>query len=95
MKEKELLEKGFIKTDERQFVKRISETEFHIYDKEENGDLFNDTVDIKDYGEKEIESYVSGYYDDLEELKRLSIGSGATWQQIVAEIIAEQSEHDL
>lgn len=90
---KELLEKGFIQTDERQFVKPISDTEFYIFDEEENGDIFDDTVDISDYDEKQIESYVSEYYDNLSELKKLSENSGATWQQIVAEIIAEQSEH--
>lgn len=94
MKEKYLLENGFVQTDSNQWVKIISESEFHVYDKEENGDIFNDTIDLQDYTIKEIEKYVSGYYDNLEEIINSYKDENISWQQIVAEIIAEQSEHE-
>lgn len=48
-------------------------------------------VDLTKYYEKDIESEIDGYYDSLEQLK---MEHPDEWKQVVAEIIAENTESD-
>lgn len=57
------------------------------------GSIFDETIDLKDYTLTEIETYVHGYYENLDDLKEKCKDSEVTWKQLVAEIIAEQSDH--
>lgn len=88
---------GWLQTDEQQFVKKMSDTEFRVYDEivygkdNEHTDIFYGTIDITEYRDDELNDYIRGYYNNLSELKEIY---GSDWGMIVAEIIAEQSEHD-
>lgn len=94
-----LLNEGYSQVDDYQFVKKVSDNVFIIYDKywygdeNEYSDLFYDEVDLAEYlvedkPTEELIEFIRSYYDDLEEIKKIYPDD---WQQIVAEIIAECS----
>lgn len=94
-----LLNEGYSQVDDYQFVKKVSDNVFIIYDKywygdeNEYSDLFYDEVDLAEYlvedkPTEELIEFIRSYYDDLEEIKKIY---PTDWQQIVAEIIAECS----
>lgn len=93
IKEK-LLERDFFETDDNQMVKKLSETAFHVYDELEYPYgiyAFYEVVDLEDYSEEDLEKEVAGYYKNLAELREIYNSHS---NQVIAEIIAEQSEHD-
>lgn len=83
----------FIQTDNNQWVRKNSEDcftviEITIY---EDYCVSEIEVDLTKYSEKDIEAEINGYYDSLEQLK---MEHPDEWKQIVAEIIAENTESD-
>jgi hypothetical protein len=80
---KKFEEKGFYCTDPdtNQWVKKISNTRFLVYEK---AVLFD--IDINDYSKEELEEKISAYYNSLEEVLELY---GEDSNEILAECIAE------
>jgi len=88
MKTKEQLKKeGFTLTDSdsNQWVKKITETNFLVYDNENEFD-----IELTDYSEEELDDYIAAYYPSLIEM-RIFYGDSAN--QIIAECISEQSTY--
>lgn len=89
----------YIKTDDLQWVKSISEDEYEVIEVSKHN-IHNDTcffvqqvnVNIKEYPVKELEELIYGYYPSLEYVKN---HCGDMWKQIVAEIIAENESLDI
>lgn len=90
---------GWLKTDEKQFVKKLDDSKFMIYDEiaygddNEYTDVFYGEVDIADYSDEELNKLVRGYYKDINEVKEI-YSHEDEWKQVVAEIIAEQDDHN-
>ena len=89
---KQYKEDGFFETDyydegKYQLVKKISDSRFKIIDNGFNMNKDIMDIDVDNYTIGKLEELVSGYYESLEELIRLSEDN---WMQITAEIIAEQ-----
>lgn len=78
--------------DDTQFVRKIDENTFEIYDKMAYGennkysDIFFGEINIKDYTDENLGEEVKYYYKDLATVKEIY---GEEWKQIVAEIIVE------
>lgn len=74
---------GWICTDQDtdQWVKKISETQFEVL---EGG--FVQEINLADYSDEEILSYISSYGYDLDSVKEIY---GMSANQIIAECIAE------
>ena len=83
----------WIKTDDWQFVKKVDEDNFIVLDVKgaPTGGYRLEEIDvnIKDY-ENELEDVINGYYDSVDIVKETY---GDDWKQIIAEIIAEKTEH--
>jgi len=74
---------GFTLTDDdsNQWVKQISDTHFLVYEQERVCD-----IELNDYSEEELDSYIAAYYPSLPEMRAL-YRDKANW--IIAECIAE------
>lgn len=87
---------GWVQTDDNQFVKQLSDSRFEIYNEVTYGEnneyteIFFDEIDVDDYSDN-LEKEIKGYYSSVNEVKEIY---GSDWKMIVAEIIAEQSEHE-
>lgn len=83
MNKKQLRQEGFICTDPdtNQWVKKISDTVFHVFENEETHE-----INISEHTEKEILGYISPYGYTLESVKEIY---GEDANQIIAECIAE------
>jgi len=83
----QLKEEGFTLTDSdsNQWVKKITETNFLVYDNENEFD-----IELNDYSEEELDDYTAAYYPSLPEMRELYRDSA---NQIIAECIAEQTTH--
>lgn len=85
-----LPELGFIQTDEKQFVKEITKYGFMVYDEDYSGLVFFGVVRVLE--DEFTNNMVKMYYDGgIAEVKEKYEDE---WRWIVAEIIAECSEHD-
>lgn len=85
---KNLKAQGFICTDAsegtEQWVKKISDTRFQVYERSTN--IISD-IDLNDFSEQAIRNEITGYYDSLEQLKKMY---GDDSNMIIAECISEQ-----
>lgn len=83
----ETKECGWICTDSDtdQWVKKISETKFEVL---ENGSI--QEIDLSEYTDEEILSYISSYGYDLDSVKEIY---GMSANQIIAECIAETDSY--
>lgn len=91
---KHLLSKGFFETDENQMVKKLSETKFHVYDEVEYPHAtyaFNNVIDLNNYTEEQLEREVKGYYTSIKHIRECY---GEESNQAIAEIMAQESNHD-
>lgn len=61
---------------------------FEFMERDKDGELILDLIDLNNYTEAEIENFISAYYDSIEELKAI-YGKQANW--IIAECIFEQT----
>jgi len=88
LSQKQLKSKGFICTDAsegtEQWVRKISETNFEVYERALN--VMNE-VDLTKYTDVELESQISAYYDSLEDLRKMY---GKDSNMIISECISEQ-----
>jgi hypothetical protein len=86
----------WIRTDELQWVKRISMNKFEIIDVATHLDngfyLKHINVDFDNYSEDELKHEISGYYESISQIKD-KYGDN-DWLQIIAEIIAENEPID-
>jgi hypothetical protein len=80
---KKLKAEGFFCTDPdtNQWVKKISDTQFMVYEK---GRMFD--VDLTEYTDEELDDYIAAYYPALEDMREMY---GENANQIIAECIAE------
>lgn len=80
----------WIKTDDLQFVKKITETEFKVVEIREYNDKFATAVtiiDLEDYTEQEILDIIKTYsYLSIKELRKMY---GEATNQIIAECCSE------
>lgn len=102
MKKPDFKEDGWEQVDMYQYVKQINEHTFIVYDQnfygenEEYSNIFYSHIDINEYFEdgkpiKELQDMLTAYYRSIDDIKKVyPIG----WRQIIAEIIAESSDHD-
>lgn len=83
----QLKAEGFTLTDDdtNQWVKKITETNFLVYDNENEFD-----IELTDYSDEELDDYIAAYYPSLPEMREI-YGDNANW--IIAECIAEQTIH--
>ena len=80
----EMIDDGWICTDASsgQFCRKINDTTFEY--KSQNA---HETIDLNDYTDEEKRSYISSYYDSMEDLFDLY---GSDSNMIVAECIFEE-----
>ena len=84
----------WIKTDELQFVEKINQNEYEIIECVSFPDgsytYGVNYIDLEKYTDDELNTEVQGYYGELEEVIN---EYGDSWRQVVAEIIAENSDN--
>lgn len=86
LKEPDYKRLGYRLTDPgtRQWVKKITETNFLVI---ENGEVFD--IELNDFTHEELTMYITRYYDSLQQVEEI-YGDDVNW--IIAECIAEQSK---
>lgn len=94
---------GWIQTDERQFIKVLTDGVFKIYDEKMdniNGEtqIFFDSISLNHYTDVELDQWVKREYQDLDSLKTIYSNERYykkdDWKLVVAKLIAEQSPHE-
>jgi hypothetical protein len=85
MIKKDLEKNGFVCTDPdtNQWVKKLSDTNFLVYD----NDRIHD-IELSEYSEDDLNQEVSGYYSNIYEVRRLYLQNA---NQIIAECVAENN----
>lgn len=94
MKMPDFSQKEWKQVDDYQYVKRISDNVYEIFDQIFYGEydaIFFEKIDVTQYSNEQINEYVESYYNSLEEVK--TEYGNPFWKQVIAEIIAECSEH--